>query len=131
MGIGGAVTIGAAVYYAHKAWTQSYRDDLAANHFTLNWNWALQLGVIAQGFIIAFIGGLMIYAALNASASELGGLGSVFEWLRSQPFGRVLSVLLCLGLLGFALFCFVNAAYRIIPKAAGDDIETVTAHLKS
>ena len=29
----------------------------------------------------------------------------------------------------FAGFCFVNAAYRIVPKVAGDDIETLAARL--
>ncbi len=39
----------------------------------------------------------------------------MFDWLQSQPFGQGLVVAMCAGLLGFALFCFVNAAYRIIP----------------
>lgn len=35
----------------------------------------------------------------------------------------------CLGLLGFALFCFVNAAYRIVPKVSGPDVQTLAAKL--
>ncbi|WP_241963037.1 DUF1206 domain-containing protein [Thalassorhabdomicrobium marinisediminis] len=130
VGIAGVLTVCAAIYYLFKAYAQTYRDTLAANHFTTHWNWLLRLGVAAQGFIVGFIGVLLVYAALQSDASEVGGLGTLFDWLNSQAFGKILVVALCLGLLAFALFCFVNAFYRVVPKAAGDDVETVSARLR-
>jgi hypothetical protein len=130
VGIAGALTIAAGGYYLYKAASQDYLETLAANHFTLNWNWALRAGVAAQGVIVAIIGGLIVYAALATDPSQAGGLGSVFDWLRDQPYGFVLVAALCIGLLGFSLFCFVNAAYRIIPKAADGAVTDVASSLK-
>ena len=58
-------------------------------------------------------------------------MGQVFSWLSSQPFGQLLVIAICAGLAGFALFCFVNAAYRIIPRAASDDVEKLASKLKA
>lgn len=131
VGIGGVLTLCASIYYFHKALSGRYRERLRANHFTMHWNRALQAGVIAQGVIVAVIGGFLVYAAISANAGNAGGVGQIFDWLAQQPFGNVLVVLLCLGLLGFALFCAVNAVYRIVPAASGDDIETLAHKLKA
>lgn len=131
VGLAGLAIIGAGLYYARKAWTQKYREHLRANRFTLRWNKVLQAGVIAQAIILVVIGGFFAYAALTADPSEAGGTGEAFDWLSQQAYGQVLVTLVCIGLLGFAIFCFVNAAYRIIPKVAGDDIETLGARLKA
>ena len=108
-----------------------YREHLASNHFTRHWDWALRAGVIANAVIILVVGGFLAMAAWRGSESEAGGLGEIFDWLATQPFGNLLVIALCLGLLGFAFFCFVNAAYRIIPKVPHDDLETLAARLAS
>lgn len=130
VGLAGAATIGAGVYYIAKGWQAKYREKLAANRFTTNWDWALRAGVISQGVLVAIVGGFFVAAGLNGNPDEAGGMGKAFDWLASQPFGNVLVVAVCLGLLCFAFFCFVNAAYRIIPKVAGDDLETLAGKLK-
>ncbi|NDW00826.1 DUF1206 domain-containing protein [Salipiger sp. PrR002] len=131
VGIAGVLTVAAGGFYLMKAVKEKYRNHLKANHFTTHWNGALKAGLAAQGVVIGIIGMLICYAALHANASEAGGLGSAFDWLQGQVYGRVLVGLLCLGLLGFALFCFVNAAYRIIPKAADRGIESLGASLRA
>ncbi|WP_299818711.1 DUF1206 domain-containing protein [uncultured Jannaschia sp.] len=129
--LAGLATIGAGLYYVKKGWKAEYRKELRANRFTRNYDWALRAGVIAQGVVVTIIGGFFVLAGWRHSSSEAGGIDKAFEWLSSQPFGQTLVTLLCVGLLGFAFFCFVNAAYRIIPKVAGDSIETLGAKLKS
>lgn len=131
VGLIGLVTIGAAIYYLRKAWKQSYRRHLAANHFTVHWNPVLRAGVAAQGVIVGLIGGFLVFAALRSNPQEAAGMGEVFDWLASQAFGNILVVAVCLGLLGFALFCAVNALYRIVPKASGTDIETLAQKLEA
>ncbi len=128
--VAGALTVGAGIYYIYKGVSQSYRDALQANKFTLHWNPVLQGGLIAQGISIGIIGSFILYAAFTVDASQVGGLGTVFEWLQSQSYGLILVIALCIGLLGFSLFCFVNAAYRIIPKAADGSVQNMTARLK-
>ncbi|WP_224814962.1 DUF1206 domain-containing protein [Hasllibacter sp. MH4015] len=124
IGIAGGLTVAAGIYYLHKAFQMTYLESLRANHFTRNWNWMLRLGVVAQGVLVGIIGGLLIFAAIEVDPSEAGGLGSVFDWLRDRAFGRILVVALCVGLLAFALFCLVNALFRIVPKAMGDDVQS-------
>lgn len=109
-GLAGLATIGAELYYLRKAWTEHYRKTLRAIAATLRLNPVLNAGVAAQGVGVCIVGGLLVTAALQADASEAGGLDQTFGWLYRQPYGQVLVVLLCLGLLGFSLFCFVNAA---------------------
>ncbi|ROU04215.1 DUF1206 domain-containing protein [Histidinibacterium lentulum] len=130
VGLAGVATIGAGLYYLRKAWKEEYHKHLRANPATLRLNPVLKAGVAAQGVVVTIVGGFLVTAALQADASEAGGLGQTFGWLYGQPFGQVLVVLLCLGLLGFAFFCFVNAAYRIVPKVAGDDVETLGRKLR-
>ncbi|MBM2576678.1 DUF1206 domain-containing protein [Jannaschia sp. Os4] len=132
VGFAALCTIGAAIYYVHKGIAAKHREHLMANEFTRNYDWALRAGVIAQGVLIGIIGGFLAVAAWRASEGPAGGVGQAFDWLAGQPFGNVLVIAMCLGLLGFAFFCFVNAAYRIIPKVEGSgDLKTLGAALKS
>ncbi|MXQ08504.1 DUF1206 domain-containing protein [Alphaproteobacteria bacterium GH1-50] len=131
VGFAGLCTIGAGIYYGHKAWTEAYREHLIGNEFTLNWNWVLKAGVMAQGVIVGIIGVFILYAGITANPNEASGLGGVWEFLGGQPFGQFLVVLICIGLLGFAVFCFVNARYRIVPKATEKDLTTLAAEMKA
>ncbi len=131
IGIAGLITIGAGGFYIYKGWAEKYREHLRGSRFTLRWNPLLKAGVIAQGVIVAIVGLLFTYAAIRANPQEAGGVGAAFSWLSQQAYGQILVAVICVGLLGFALFCFVNAAYRIVPKAADPDIETLAARLAS
>ncbi|SFS09554.1 DUF1206 domain-containing protein [Yoonia litorea] len=122
VGIAGIATIGAGIYYLHKAYTQSYMQKLHANHFTRNWNTALRAGVFAQGVVVTIIGVFLTYAAWTTDPAQAGGLGQTFDWLSQQLYGQVLVTALCLGLLGFAVFLFVNAAHRIVPRISDPDV---------
>jgi Domain of Unknown Function (DUF1206) len=125
----GLAVIGAGIGYGVEAWKGSYRKSLRANRFTTRWNWMLRFGVLAHAVVIAVIGFLLLLAAWRANPSEAGGTEEAFEWLHAQAYGQVLVTAVCVGLLGFALFCFVNAAYRIVPRVAGDDVETLARRL--
>ena len=132
VGVAALCTLGAAVYYVAKGVRASYRKHLRANRFTAKYDKLLRAGIVAQGVLIGIIGGFLAVAAWRASEGPAGGVGQAFDWLAAQPFGNVLVVLLCVGLLLFAFFCFVNAAYRIVPKVAGSgDIETLGHKLRA
>ena len=125
IGAGGLVTLGAGIYYLHKAWTQSYREKLAANHFTAHWNPVLRAGVAAQGVVIAIVGVFLLIAAWQHDPNEAGGMDKTFDWLSGQIYGQVLVTALCAGLLAFALFLAVNAVYRVIPGLRDPDMPTL------
>ncbi|WP_298432739.1 DUF1206 domain-containing protein [uncultured Jannaschia sp.] len=131
VGFAAICTIGAGIYYVVKGWKAKYRDKLMANHFTRNWDWALRAGVIAQGALVGIIGVFLLAAAWRGSEQAAGGVGAAFDWVAGLPGGSILIVILCLGLLGFAFFCFVNAAYRIVPKVSGGELTSLKDKLKS
>ncbi len=129
IGLAGLIIIGSGGFYIYKGWTEKYREHLRGNRFTLRWNPALKAGVIAQGVVVGIVGLLFTYAAIRANPQEAGGVGEAFSWLSQQAYGQVLVAIVCVGLLGFALFCFVNAAYRIVPKASDPDVQSLAARL--
>ena len=87
--------------------------------------------MIGRGVLIGVVGVLFMLAAWRAEPYDAGGIDEAFAWLTGQPYGWVVTAAICVGLLGYALFCFVNAAYRFIPKVAGGDIETLAARAKA
>lgn len=119
------VIIGAGGYYLRQGWKSEYRKHLAANHFTTRWNEVLKAGVMAQGAIIAVIGLLFMFAAWYADPGAAGGVGEAFSWLSDQIYGRFLVIAICLGLVGFSIFCFVNAAFRIVPKVSDPSLKSL------
>ncbi|MGR3486134.1 MAG: DUF1206 domain-containing protein [Paracoccaceae bacterium] len=129
VGIGAIATIGAGLYYLRKGWRSDYTEHLAANPVTRRLNDLLRAGVIAQGMVLGIVSGLFLKAAIRANPDQAGGLGGAFDWLTAQPFGRLLVGALCAGLLLFALFCAVNARYRIVTKAADPDMATLKSAL--
>ena len=112
-------------------WKEQYRRYLIANRFTRRWNWALKAGVMGRGVLIGVVGVLFMLAAWRADPDEAGGLDEAFAWLAQQSYGWFIVAAICLCLLGYAVFCFVNAAYRFVPKVAGGDIETLAAQAKA
>ncbi len=132
VGLIGLATIGAGIYYLHKGWSGGYRKRLRANAFTTRWNKVLKAGVIAQGFVVGVVGTFLLIAAMRADPNKAGGLDKTFEWLSGQVYGQLLVTLLCFGLLAFALFCFVNAAYRIVPRVSSHGgVETLAHRVRS
>jgi uncharacterized protein DUF1206 len=131
VGIIGLIIIGTGVVLVVNGWKEKYRQHLQGNQFTMNWNWLLKAGVIARGIVIAIVGMLFAQAALRSNPAKAGGSGKAFSWLVEQPYGQALVAAICVGLLAFALFSFVSAAYRIVPKVPGENIETLASRLAS
>jgi heme/copper-type cytochrome/quinol oxidase subunit 2 len=111
-------------------WKEKYRRDLIANRFTRRWNWALKAGVMGRGILIGVVGVLFMLAAWRADPNEAGGLDEAFAWLSQQPYGWLIVAALCVGLLGYAVFCFVNAVYRFVPKVAPAEVKALEARMK-
>jgi hypothetical protein len=125
VGLAGLAIIGAGAKYIIEGWTTGYERYLASSSFTSHWRTALRVGVAAHGAAVGVIGLLFLIAAWQADASEAGGLAGAFDWLGEQAYGHALVAALCVGLLAFSLFCFVNARWRIVPRVAGDKTETL------
>lgn len=129
IGLVALLILGAGAYYLRQGWKNEYRKHLQANRFTTRWNAVLKAGVMAHGVVIAVIGLLFLFAAWRADPNAAGGVGEAFAWLSHQAYGRFLVIAVCVGLVGFAVFCFVNAAYRIVPKVADPGIRSLADKL--
>lgn len=115
----------AGVYYALKGWRGGYKDHLRSSRFTQWVSPALTGGLVVYGALLMMVGVSLGFAALNADPEQAGGLGQALQSLREAAFGRFLLAGAGLGLLGFALYNFVEAKYRIIPRIAGPDVKTL------
>lgn len=121
----GAITLGVGIYLFVKAWQASYRKDIRSTPVTERLAPLLRYGLAAHGFVLLIVGGLILFAGLTAQAEHAVGLGEALEKLETQPFGRTLLGVTGLGLMGFALYCFVLSRYRIVPHLSPSDLPTL------
>lgn len=77
-----------------------------------------RLGFVAKGLVYITIGALATQAALGSGGATTDSRGAIAT-LGQQPFGRVLLGVLAVGLLGHALWRFVEAA--VDPEGSGTD----------
>ena len=127
----GIVVIGAGVYYGYKGLAEKYKEHLRYSRTVERLDPACKFGLVAHGVVVGIIGAFLLWAGWTSDPSEAGGLAQAFETVRQQAFGRVLLGLLALGMLGFAIECFVEAAYRIVPARAGSDVTTLASRARA
>lgn len=119
------VIIAAGAYYAHKGLTGSYRSHLSTSPFTRGAQPVLTFGLVVHGAMLALVGMSLAFAALNTDPSDAGGIGQALDTLRTLAWGRFLLAGAGLGLLGFAVYNLVEAAYRVIPHISDPDVTTL------
>ncbi|MGM0784635.1 MAG: DUF1206 domain-containing protein, partial [Pseudomonadota bacterium] len=69
-------------------------------------------GLTARGLVFAIVGLFLCSAAWQADPSQAQGLGGALSVLARQPFGPWLLGLVALGLVGYGIYCLINAAFR-------------------
>lgn len=127
--IGGLILLGAGVYYAYKGWSGKYREHLQANSFTTEADKVLKGGLVIYGILLGITAFSIIYAGWTANPDQAGGLGEALRSVREMTGGRILLGIAGLGLLAFALYNFVEAMYRVVPKVTGTDMTTLAKKL--
>ena len=125
---GGAIVIAAGLYFLKHAWTEDYKDKVVRNTVTDMANPLMKFGVAAHGLIVLLIGAFFVGAAWTYDSSKAGGMQQAFDTIRSFTAGQALLMAVAVGFFGFALVCFVNAAYRLVPARVGprDDRTVMT-----
>ncbi|NUH66132.1 DUF1206 domain-containing protein [Sulfitobacter sp. S0837] len=119
------ILLGAGIYYAYKGWSGKYKGHLARTQFTESIDPVLTIGLVVYGMMMALVAGSLGYAALTSNPEQAGGLGEALQSLRSVAYGRFLLGGAGLGLIGFAIYNFVEAGYRVVPKFSDPDIRTL------
>jgi hypothetical protein len=127
----GLAVVGAGIYYGVKAVRELYKRHMRQSPRAQKLDPVIKAGLIAHGIVVAIIGLFLVGAGLTADPSQAGGLGRAFETVRAQPFGRILLGALGIGFVAFAIYCFVEARYRIVPRRAGPDTKTLAGRFES
>lgn len=122
VGIAGALTIGVGLYQFYKAYRASFFDELKTGAMSAaERTWTKRTGragLAARGVVFCLIGAFLIEAALNANPDEARGLEGALDALAAQPYGPYLLGIVALGLVGYGIFCGINARYRRIRAGA-------------
>src|SRR5256884_8685560 len=85
-----------------------------------------RLGYAAKGIVYLVIGWLAVQVAIGAggkTTDQRGALQTIYE----QPFGKFLLAIVIIGLLGFAIWCFLQAWFDTEGK--GRDMKGIVGRL--
>src|SRR5256885_9305787 len=91
-----------------------------------SFEWFARSGFIARGLIYGIIGLLAVKLALGDGGKTTSQAGAL-RTLAHQPFGRLLLILVAVGLAGYALWRFVRAALGHGPEASDSGFERLAA----
>jgi hypothetical protein len=127
----GCIFIGICVKYFLNARHGEYRKSLRYTPLAARLDPLLKAGLVAHGLVIGIVGTFFIWAAWTANPSRAGGMGEALSTVRSADAGQGLLAVLAIGLLAFALFCFIVAAFRIVPRCAPKDLQTLASKARS
>lgn len=72
------------------------------------------VGYVGRGFTVGLIGGFLLRAAVRFDPEEAKGLDAALQSVAAQPYGKILLSLTVIGVFAYALWSFVEAAYRDI-----------------
>lgn len=125
--IAGAVVLSVGVYLFIKSWRQSYREQIHSTDATRRLAPLIRFGLFSHGFVLLIIGGLIVYAAWTTNPSHAAGLGEALRILETQMFGRMLLGLAGAGMIGFSVYCFVQARYRVAPRLSASQAAVLAA----
>ncbi|MEE4211774.1 MAG: DUF1206 domain-containing protein [Parvularcula sp.] len=98
-----------------KAFKEKYRRHIALPDAHGVSNKLIKFGIISRAVVFAIIGAFLVYAGITVSPENAKGVGGALSWMQEQSYGSILLAFIGVGLLGFALFSFLQARYRVIP----------------
>ena len=88
--------------------------------------WLARAGFVSRGLIYGIIGILAIKVALGAGGKATNQQGAL-KTIAHQPFGKVLLILVAVGLAGYALWRFVHVVLGHGPESSDSGFERVAA----
>ena len=117
----GAVIVGYGVSEVVNGVKRKFERKLSLNGTAARHaHWVMRVaafGLVARGSVFALLGGFVVYSAVTADPDEAKGLGEGLATLAAQPYGTVLLFVAAVGLVAYAVYAFLQAAYRRLPSA--------------
>ena len=114
VGLIGLAVLGYAIAQVTKAFRTSFHDELDTTLSGAPLR-LTQAGFVGKGIAIGIVGGLFLWAALDADAQKAGGLDQALQQVLNQPFGQWLLIALAVGIGAYGIYCFFWARH---PKHA-------------
>jgi hypothetical protein len=117
------VPVGIGIAHLIKGWRASYEKYLKLDDDLLVMAKPIcSFGLMARGALFIVVGVLAFYAGGIYDAEGAPGLEDALTFIQGLPLGSLWFLLAALGVLAFALYSFVEAAYRRIgiPDAGFD-----------
>ncbi|MGR6920797.1 DUF1206 domain-containing protein [[Actinomadura] parvosata] len=110
----GLVALG--VYWVHRGVTKGFREELDQGRMSPKARMVMdRLGVggyAARGAIAGMAGIFVVYAAITHDPDKAGGIDSALRQFADTPAGPWLLVVVALGVLLFAGYCFGESRWR-------------------
>jgi hypothetical protein len=123
----GVIALAFALQHFVKAHQEKYKDSMRYTSMTERLDPVLKIGLAAHGVVVLLVGAFFMWAAWTAEPSRAGGLRDALEIVRQADAGQIFLAILALGLIGFAVYCFIEAAFRIVPRVAPQGLETLAS----
>lgn len=102
--------VGVGGYHVYKGWVRKFLEDLREHPGP----WVVHIGrfgYIAKGIALVIVGGLFVAAAATADPEKAEGLDGALQSLTTVPYGKVLLVVIAVGLLAYGVYSFGRAKY--------------------
>lgn len=127
----GLVALAFGINHFVKAYKEKYKEELRYTSTAARLDPVVKFGLAAHGVVVLIVGGFFLWAAWTADPSRAGGLGEALNAVREATFGRALLALLAGGLVGFSVYCFIEAVFRIVPRCAPADLTTLASQARA
>jgi hypothetical protein len=115
VGVAALVLIGIGANHVRKGITKSFLKEIDTAQAPAGQRRVIersgQAGYPAKGIALALVGGLLGWAAITFDAKKAGGLDGAMRTLLDAPFGKVLLIVVALGIAAFGVFSFYRARY--------------------
>ncbi len=86
-----------------------------------------RFGYAAKGFVYGAIGILALMAAFDIGGGDTTGTTGALQAIAQQPFGKILLVLIAIGLVGYVIWRFIQAIND--PRNKGSDLKGIFTRL--
>ena len=123
----GLIAVGIGVEHFIKAHKEQYKSHMRYTRFAARLNPVVKLGLAAHGVVMCLVGTFFLWAAWTADPSHAGGMREALVTVRQAEAGHILLPILAVGLFCFGIYCFIIAAYRIVPRGAPTGLQTLAS----
>ena len=119
----GVAIAGAGAWNVYRGLSRKFEDKWRTGEMSsLERTWGSRIGVVghvARGVVFGLIGWFLLKAAIEYDPRDAIGLDGALHKLAQQTYGQWLLGATATGLVGYGVFCLVDARYRDVSTNAG------------